>query len=69
MQVNINTFWLFRKRVGDLELEICDLQRKLEDQNQTLLSLQVELQDKSSQLSVAQVRIQQVRFPLYSQQY
>lgn len=69
MQVNINTFWLFRKRVGDLELEICDLQRKLENQNQTLLSLQVELQDKSSQLSVAQVRIQQVRFPLYSQQY
>lgn len=69
MHVNINTFWLFRKRVGDLELEICDLQRKLENQNQTLLSLQVELQDKSSQLSVAQVRIQQVRFPLYSQQY
>lgn len=69
MQVNINTFWLFRKRVGDLELEICDLQRKLENQNQTLLSIQVELQDKSSQLSVAQVRLQQVRFPLYSQQY
>lgn len=69
MEVNINTFWIFRKRVGDLELEICDLQRKLENQNQTLLSLQVELQDKSSQLSVAQVRIQQVRFPLCSQQY
>lgn len=52
---------VFRKHVGDLELEVSDLQSKLENRDQTVSVLQAELMEKNSQLSLAEVRIQQVR--------
>ncbi|XP_054284452.1 golgin subfamily A member 2-like isoform X2 [Macrosteles quadrilineatus] len=49
-----------RKHVGDLELEVSDLQSKLENRDQTVSVLQAELMEKNSQLSLAEVRIQQL---------